>query len=190
MPAKSVAVAYRRAVFEWLGRLTTFDACEDVEFNHRIDQAGLRCFFTPEVAVHYAPRHPSGLFRQLVRYGRGRVRLWRKHRDTFTLGLVPPTLLMAGLIVGLPLSFLSVWFAFAYIAAIAIYAAILLTTSTVIAVRQRRFGLCYLLRLCSSQFILPRGRGYFGSFSGRRGELLDNERKSTPNFETERHRER
>ena len=93
------------------------------------------------------PREPpfAVLFRQLLRYGRGRVRLWRKHPDTFTLGLVPPTLLAAGLVVGLPLSFVSVWFAFAYIAAIAIYAAVLLTTSTVIAVRQRRFGLCYLL---------------------------------------------
>ena len=75
----------------------TFDACEDVEFNHRIDRAGLRCYFTPEVAVHYAPRDSlRGLFRQLVRYGRGRVRLWRKHPDSFSAGLLPPACLVAG----------------------------------------------------------------------------------------------
>jgi succinoglycan biosynthesis protein ExoA len=48
--AKSVAVAYRRSVFEKIGYFDErFDVCEDVEFNHRIDTAGLRCFFTPRI---------------------------------------------------------------------------------------------------------------------------------------------
>src|SRR5262249_37707900 len=46
VPAKSVAVAYRRAVFDRVGGFDErFDACEDVELNHRIDRAGLKCFF-------------------------------------------------------------------------------------------------------------------------------------------------
>ncbi|HKB40503.1 MAG TPA: glycosyltransferase, partial [Gemmataceae bacterium] len=38
---QSVAVAYRREVFEAVGTFDErFDACEDVEFNHRVDRAG------------------------------------------------------------------------------------------------------------------------------------------------------
>ena len=81
VPSKSVAIAYRRSVFEAVGYFDeNFDACEDVEFNHRIDQAGLRCFFTPQVRVRYYPRTSlRGLFHQLRRYGQGRVRLLAKH---------------------------------------------------------------------------------------------------------------
>ncbi len=54
---QSVAVAYRRSVFEKLGGFDeTFDACEDVEFNQRVHDAGMRCFFTPKIAVPYVPR--------------------------------------------------------------------------------------------------------------------------------------
>ena len=107
VPAESVAVAYRRSVFEKVGYFDeNFDACEDVEFNHRVDRAGLRCFFTPAIAAHYAPRDTlRGLYRQMVRYGRGRIRLWRKHPETFSWGIVPPLLFVIGLIAGLPLCF-------------------------------------------------------------------------------------
>ncbi len=121
---QSVAVAYRREVFETVGTFDErFDACEDVEFNHRVARAGLRCFFTPRVAVHYHPRSSLlGLFRQMVRYGRGRVRLLRKHRDTFTvLGFVP-ALFVLGLVAGLPLSFAAPWLALAYAAGLGAYA--------------------------------------------------------------------
>ena len=77
MPPQSVAVAYRREIFNVVGTFDeTFDACEDVEFNHRLAQAGMRCFFTPRIQVRYFPRLSlSGLFRQMMGYGRGRVRL-------------------------------------------------------------------------------------------------------------------
>jgi succinoglycan biosynthesis protein ExoA len=132
-------VAYRRRVFERVGEFDErFDACEDVEFNHRIDRAGLRCYFTPEVAVSYVPRDTlGGLFRQLVRYGRGRVRLWRKHRETFSLGILPPTLLVAGLLAGLPLSLAADWLAAVYLGAVALYGAVLFAASASIAVRLR-----------------------------------------------------
>jgi succinoglycan biosynthesis protein ExoA len=84
-PAASVAVAYRRSVFEEVGRFDErFDACEDCDFNHRIDKASLKCRFVPNLALKYHPRNSlRGLFQQLYRYGRGRVRLMRKHRDSF-----------------------------------------------------------------------------------------------------------
>ena len=52
VPPQSVAVAYRREVFERIGYFDeSFDACEDVEFNHRAARAGLTCYFTPRVGV-------------------------------------------------------------------------------------------------------------------------------------------
>jgi len=85
-PASSVAVAYRQSVFEKIGLFDeNFDAAEDVEFNTRIDAAGLKCYFDPAIAVRYVPRKTlKGLKHQMERYGRGRVRLWRKHRHTFS----------------------------------------------------------------------------------------------------------
>ena len=85
-PAISVGAAYRREVFDRVGYFDEhFDACEDVDFNFRCDQAGLRCLFLPAAAVHYQPRDTlSGLFKQLARYGRGRVRFVRKHPATFS----------------------------------------------------------------------------------------------------------
>src|SRR5437763_1581398 len=74
---QSVAVAYRREVFDTVGFFDEqFDACEDVEFNERVARAGLSCFFSPHVQVQYHPRDTlGGLFRQMARYGRGRMRL-------------------------------------------------------------------------------------------------------------------
>ena len=58
MKASGVAVAYRRKVFDLVGGFDErFDACEDVEFNHRIDEAGLNCWFSPEIAVAIAEYH-------------------------------------------------------------------------------------------------------------------------------------
>jgi succinoglycan biosynthesis protein ExoA len=161
VPAESVAVAYRRTVFEQVGGFDErFDACEDVEFNHRLDRAGLRCFFTPEVAVQYAPRATlGGLFRQLVRYGRGRVRLWRKHHETFSWGLLPPTMLVAGVIVGLPLSFAASWLATVYLAAVLLYSAVVLAGSAATALRRREYGLFLPLSLAFPTIHLASGTG-------------------------------
>src|SRR5207244_2168104 len=68
VPPQSVAIAYRREVFERVGWFDeTFDACEDVEFNHRVAKAGLRCWLTPRVQVRYQPRGSLGeLFVQMA----------------------------------------------------------------------------------------------------------------------------
>jgi succinoglycan biosynthesis protein ExoA len=123
VPPQSVAVAYRREVFAEVGLFDEgFDACEDVEFNHRVDRAGLPCYFTPRVRVHYYPRdNVSGLFGQLQRYGRGRIRLLRKHPETFSVACLVPALFLAGLVVGPALAAVSGWLAALYASAIALY---------------------------------------------------------------------
>jgi succinoglycan biosynthesis protein ExoA len=125
---QSVAVAYRRSVFERIGLFDEeFDACEDVEFNHRIDQAGLRCYFTPKVRARYYPRSTvMGLFRQMARYGRGRVRLFRKHRETFTVPCFLPAAFMLGVFAGPALAWMSPWLAGAYLGVLGLYALVLL----------------------------------------------------------------
>ncbi len=139
VPARSVAVAYRREVFEMLGGFDErFDACEDVEFNHRVDRAGLRCFFSPRIAAHYAPRDTlRGLFRQLYRYGRGRIRLWRKHRETMSMKTLLPGIFVLGFIIGFVLAWLSWWMTAAYATVLAIYAAVVLGGSLAAAAARR-----------------------------------------------------
>jgi|LGOV01.1.fsa_nt_gb glycosyltransferase involved in cell wall biosynthesis len=97
----SNGAAYRKEVFESIGYVDeSFDAAEDVEFNYRVEQAGLKAFTSPAVEVKYYPRgNLRGLFRQLTRYGYGRFRLLEKHSDSFSIeSLVPPAFLF-GLIV-------------------------------------------------------------------------------------------
>jgi succinoglycan biosynthesis protein ExoA len=144
---QSVAVAYRRSVFDTVGLFDeAFDACEDVEFNHRVDRAGLSCFFTPEIAVRYHPRSSlAGLFGQMVRYGRGRVRLLRKHADTLSLASLMPALLLLGLAAGAVLASVHAWLALAYGAAAGGYALLLCLVSLVLACRQRDPGMALWL---------------------------------------------
>ncbi|HLW65952.1 MAG TPA: glycosyltransferase family 2 protein [Gemmataceae bacterium] len=129
--ASSVAVAYRREVFEKLGHFDEqFDACEDVEFNTRIDRAGLKCYFTPEIAVHYHPRSSiPGLICQMSRYGRGRIRLARKHPHSLTLpALVPMVFAIWCLLSGV----LGIWspvFAALFCLGLLVYAAVVTVTS-------------------------------------------------------------
>jgi succinoglycan biosynthesis protein ExoA len=139
VPAKSVAVAYRREVFDRVGGFDErFDACEDVELNHRVDQGGLRCFFTPRVRVRYFPRsNLRGLFRQMARYGRGRVRLLRKHPETFSPGGFIPVVWLVGLLTGplMAMAWPPLWWL--YCGAIVAYLAAVLATSVAIVLRRR-----------------------------------------------------
>ena len=57
VPPDNVAVAYKREVFDKVGLFDEqFDACEDVEFNTRVRQAGLTCYFEPAIRADYQPR--------------------------------------------------------------------------------------------------------------------------------------
>jgi succinoglycan biosynthesis protein ExoA len=164
VPAKSVAVAYRRQVFDRVGEFDErFDACEDVELNHRIDRAELRCFFTPAVRVRYFPRSSlPRLFHQMARYGRGRVRLLRKHRDTFSPGVFVPAAWVAGLIAG-PLAGLA-WYPLWWIygGVIAVYLALLGATTIMITLRQREPRFLYWLPLVFMTVHAGSGWGVIG----------------------------
>jgi succinoglycan biosynthesis protein ExoA len=147
VPPQSVAVAYRRSVFETVGLFDeSFDACEDVDFNHRVARAGLTCYFTPRVGVRYVPRSSlGGLFRQMVRYGRGRARLLRKHPETFTLSGFVPAAFILGAFTGplLALAWPALWWTYA--AVMGLYVLAVLLFSAAISWRQRSVRLLPLL---------------------------------------------
>jgi succinoglycan biosynthesis protein ExoA len=107
IPAASSGAMYRREVFDRVGEFDEhFDACEDVEFNTRIDMAGLKAMISPRLTIEYAARtNLRGLFRQLYRYGHGRWLLFRKHPSTLGVGTMIPALFVLGLL-ALPFAWL------------------------------------------------------------------------------------
>jgi succinoglycan biosynthesis protein ExoA len=128
---QSTAVAYRRKVFHTIGVFDPrFDACEDVEFNQRVHDAGLSCYFTPTVTIVYHPRKSlSGLFSQLSRYGMGRARLAKKWPRSLTIpALVPPTWAV-WLVIGLFAAMLSPMMAWVYAGLFAMYALVIVAGS-------------------------------------------------------------
>lgn len=107
-PASSGA-SYLRPVLEAVGYYDeSFDACEDVELNTRVALHGFKAYSDPSLAVYYEARTSfKGLIRQMVRYGRGRIRLNRKHRRAASLsGLAPLGLLLYFLMLPVALMFL------------------------------------------------------------------------------------
>ncbi len=128
---QSTAVAYRRSVFETIGFFDQrFDACEDVEFNQRVHDAGLTCYFTPDIAIVYDPRTtPKALFKQLGRYGAGRARLAAKHPRSLSLPALVPPLWCVWLVVGAALVFAHPYLALAYLGSIALYLGTILGAS-------------------------------------------------------------
>ena len=161
IPPQSAAVAYRKSIFDKVGYFDeSFDACEDVEFNQRVDRLGLKCFFTPKVKVSYYPRDSfSGLFRQLFRYGRGRSRLLRKHPSTFSPACFVPTFFFMGLITGPFLAMLSPWLAAIYFGTIAIYVAMVIAVSLGLAARRNAWSLMPIIPLVFAAIHLGSGAG-------------------------------
>jgi glycosyltransferase involved in cell wall biosynthesis len=101
---RSAGAAYRRTSLEKVGFYDErFDACEDVEFNHRVAMADLTAYRHPDLRVDYRPRSTlRGLFEQMTRYGRGRARLMVRHPGRIpwalvvvSLGLVSPLFALA-----------------------------------------------------------------------------------------------
>jgi succinoglycan biosynthesis protein ExoA len=115
-PASSGA-SYRKEVFSRIGLYDeSFDACEDVEFNTRVRKAGMKAYTDPALAVFYEPRSTvTALFRQMKRYGRGRIRLARKHPDGISISQFAPLVLVlcfalsAVCLALLPFRFLPLW---------------------------------------------------------------------------------
>jgi glycosyltransferase involved in cell wall biosynthesis/GT2 family glycosyltransferase len=130
-PDSSGAI-YRREVFDRVGLYDeSFDACEDVELNVRCRKAGMLAYTSPGVMLEYEPRRTlGGLWKQMVRYGKGRTRLYQKHPDSFSVAAMAPALfivLLAASLAFSPFSSYSAGFAAVlittYLAAITVGAA-------------------------------------------------------------------
>ena len=131
----SNGAAYRREVFDKVGYVDeAFDACEDVEFNYRVEQAGLKTYTSPKLTVRYYPRENlSALVGQMRRYGRGRTRLYRKHSALMSPSALVPACFAGGVaafiaLLGLDMAFgLSAFLTFVFFAlglALLVYAAL------------------------------------------------------------------
>jgi succinoglycan biosynthesis protein ExoA len=129
---QSTAVAYRKSVFEKIGIFDQrFDACEDVEFNQRVHDADLSCYFTPTVKIIYHPRKDlHGLFTQLSRYGMGRARLAKKWPKSLSIpALIPPMWMLWLLIIGPIFAVLVPYGLTVYSGLLALYAFVILAGS-------------------------------------------------------------
>jgi hypothetical protein len=70
-----------------------------VEFNYRVEQAGLKCYTSPKLTIRYYPRENlRGLFRQMQRYDKGRRKFTGKHGEALTINQLIPAAFVAGLI--------------------------------------------------------------------------------------------
>jgi hypothetical protein len=73
----------------------------------------------------------------MVRYGRGRVRLLRKHPETLSLSCLLPALFLAGVVVGPLLAFWSSLLAFVYFSVLGIYGVTLVLYGIALSVSER-----------------------------------------------------
>jgi succinoglycan biosynthesis protein ExoA len=140
VPPQSTAVAYTRAVFHRIGLFDqAFDACEDVEFNHRVHAAGLTCYFSPSVKVAYHPRgNLPALFYQLARYGMGRARLAFKHPRSLSLPALVPPLWVLWVVLGGPLGLFVPYLGRAWVGSVLLYLAVLVGASVALSRGQPR----------------------------------------------------
>lgn len=129
------AVAYRRSVLDDVGGFDeSFDACEDLELSYRIAQRGFRCYYTAQLSTPYhARRSLRQLFHQQWRYGRGRVRLLRRHPGTFAIATFLPALLVLCAVTVLPFVPFSRTLAALYLSAVAVYFAAILVQAICLA---------------------------------------------------------
>jgi cellulose synthase/poly-beta-1,6-N-acetylglucosamine synthase-like glycosyltransferase len=133
----SSGATYRREIFAKVGNFDErFDACEDVEFNYRVAQAGYQSFTSKKLAVYYYPRESlNGLFKQLKRYGVGRFRLARKHPATLSIGTLIPPLFVGGLLFLAFASLFSPLAAMLLLASMGLYMGITLAVSASLAAK-------------------------------------------------------
>ena len=90
---------YHRSIFDRFGVFDeSFDAAEDLEYNYRLEQAGIKAYISPRFTVRYYPRRDfRGLFEQMTRYGVGRFMLVRKHPERIRMEFLLPCLITLSL---------------------------------------------------------------------------------------------
>lgn len=143
----SAGATYRRELFGQVGYFDErFDACEDLELNYRVSKAGFRAFTSMKLAVYYYPRASlKALFKQMKRYGVGRLRMMRKYPATTSLGTIIPALFVLGLI-ALPLAaFLWSGFGYLFLFLYGLYFLLILTASLIVSFKRGFVYLPFLL---------------------------------------------
>ena len=163
-PASNGAI-YRKEVFSRVGYVDeTFEACEDVEFNYRVEQAGFKAYMSPKLQVRYYPRQDlKSLFGQMVRYGSGRYRLFRKHPDTLTFNTLITPLFAIFILAALPevlfsaLGVLPFWVGLFTVYALGGYSVMVVLQSSLISMKTKGRYFLYLLPIF---FIIHFGLGW------------------------------
>lgn len=154
----SHGAVYKKRVFEIIGYVDeSFDACEDGDFNIRVEKAGLKTYMSPSIAIQYFPRENfSSLFNQMIRYGKGRFRLLKKHPDTFSIGNMIPPMFVAGLFMLLPLCLMDGALGAMGMGLYGIYLLLLLLTSVSVSLKN---GLKYFVFIGPILFTVHAGLG-------------------------------
>ena len=133
----SSGASYRRRVFDLVGFYNEkLDACEDVEFNYRVARAGLRSYISPRLTIQYWPRNTlSSLWKQMVRYGRGRYRFACIHREALSVAQVIPAFFIVWVIFSGLATLGSRFFASIFMSTLGAYAAVVIASSVWLGIR-------------------------------------------------------
>lgn len=102
---------YRRSIFKEVGM---FDEAltrnQDDDFNFRLSQIGKKILYVHRAKTTYLVRGSlKKAFQQFFQYGYFKVFVGRKHKRVTTLRQLIPPLFVAGLVVGVPLSYFFAW---------------------------------------------------------------------------------
>ncbi len=164
-PTSSGAM-WRREVFEQLGYFDEdFDACEDVDLNFRVKQAGMKAWLSPKLRVYYFPRDSVGaLWKQMFRYGVGRFRFSRKHKNLSLKQLLAPLAVLGFVIFGLasilgaegPQRFTGVM--------VTIYLALILGVAGLISLQKRQLAFVFSLPVIFPVIHFGLGTGFLVEF--------------------------
>ena len=154
----SSGASYRRSVFDRIGYYDeSFDACEDVEFNFRVFEAGLSSYLSPCLKILYQPRQTlSSLWQQMTRYGRGRYRLMRKHPRAISAGQVIPALFLIWLALTGAASFYSSRVTLIFVGTLLLYLSVVLGFSAGLAIG---YGWRYLFQTPAVYAVIHMGLG-------------------------------
>ncbi len=143
----SSGAMYARAIFDTVGYFDeSFDACGDVDLNFRIKKAGLKSYISPKLKVFYYPRSSiKGLWRQMVRHGKGRFHFAWKH-GKFSLMQLGAGAGVTGFFLLLLLSLLSAGVASVFRTVLGMYLLLVVFFSLYLAVKHKHLG-CLLFGL-------------------------------------------
>jgi succinoglycan biosynthesis protein ExoA len=153
--------AYRREVFDRVG---LFDeelvGSEDDEFNYRLRSGGGKLFLTPAIRSFYHGRSSlRDLCGQYFRYGRGKVRVMRRHPSEIRLRHLIPSAFVLSLIGSAALGLFSPWFALLFGVVVGCYVLASLLVAANIA-RKEGWRYLPLLPLAFACLHLSYGTGF------------------------------